>query len=78
MGTLHKAVKGAFEKQELLQMHQKKMESAYEMTEYVSSMMKDYFTSENLMKVVSRKVRHNMLYRLKFHNGAKISKKSHF
>ena len=23
---------------------QKKMESAYEMTEYVSSMMKDYFT----------------------------------
>ena len=78
MGTLHKAVKGAFEKQELLQMHQKKMESAYEMTEYVSSMMKDYFTSENLMKVVTRKVRLNIVYKLEFHNGAKISKKSHF
>ena len=62
LGTLHKAVKGAFEKQELLQMHQKKMESAYEMTEYVSSMMKDYFTSENLMKVVTRKVRHKTCF----------------
>ena len=78
LGTLHKAVKGAFEKQELWQMHQKKMESAYEMTEYVSSMMKDYFTSENLMKVVTRKVRHNKLYSLEIHAGAKIQKKSHF
>ena len=63
-GTLQKAVKGAFEKQELLQMHQKKMETAYEMTEYVSTMMKDYFTSDNLMKVVTRKV--SLLYEMAF------------
>ena len=56
LGTLQKAVKGAFEKQELLQLHQKKMESAYEMSEYVSNMMKDYFTTDNLMKVVKSKV----------------------
>lgn len=56
LGTLQKAVKGAFEKQELLQIHQKKMESAYEMSEYVSNMMKDYFTSDNLIKVVKSKV----------------------
>ena len=56
LGTLQKAVKGAFEKQELLQIHQKKMESAYEMSEYVSNMMKDYFTSDNLMKVVKSNV----------------------
>ena len=47
-------VKGALERQELLKSQQNKLDTAIEMTEYVSQMMKDYFTSDNLQKVIAK------------------------
>jgi hypothetical protein len=41
--------------QELLEIHNKKMKSAQQMSAYVSS-MQDYFTSDNLWKIVIKKV----------------------
>ena len=52
--NLQTAFKGAIEKHDLINRNQKKIETATEMTNYVSNMMKDYFTSDNLWKVVSK------------------------
>lgn len=57
MGNLQKAFKGALDsldRQEMLKNQQWKLETAYEMSEYVSGMMKDYFTSDNLWKVITK------------------------
>ena len=48
-------VKGAMDnRQELLQNQQNRIDTALEMTEYVSTMMKDYFNSDNLQKVIAK------------------------
>ena len=57
LSGLQKAFKGAFDsdnRKEMIQYQQKKIETAMEMTDYVSNMMKDYFTSDNLWKIVSK------------------------
>ncbi len=41
------------ERQELQELHMKKMQTAHQMSDYVSGMVKDYFTSDNLWKIVS-------------------------
>ena len=48
-------VKEAFpDKQELLDLHANKMQTAHQMSDYVSNMVKDYFSSEYLWKVLAQ------------------------
>ena len=48
----------------MLKTQQNRLESALEMTEYVSQMMKDYFNSDNLQKVIARSKVKVSFYRL--------------
>ena len=51
--SLQNKTKGAMERIELGMNQQKKLDTALEMTTYVSQMMKDYFNSDNLQKVIA-------------------------
>ena len=50
--SLQNKTKGAMERLELATNQQKRIDTALEMTTYVSQMMKDYFNSDNLQKVI--------------------------
>ena len=51
--SLQNKTKGALERLELGMAQQKRLDTALEMTTYVSQMMKDYFNSDNLQKVIA-------------------------
>jgi hypothetical protein len=51
--SLQNKTKGAMERIELGMNQQKRLDTALEMTTYVSQMMKDYFNSDNLQKVIA-------------------------